>query len=151
MSKKEFIHVVDTMTIHIETFLNTLLSFLNSPEIKSLIKEKHIALSGKVFYDKVSRIYIQGTINDVIGYLDVIPRDYNLLPETKKLWMSIETKEDHIRTDILQLKKIRRDLIEKSIHPAQSVNKAFVIRIFLQRNLPAKLIFLVRNFVLTST
>jgi len=110
-------------------------------------------VEGNISSNSPSKLFLRGEINGIIGYVDIFPREEpqeiliekKTLPGIQKEFIQpineLPTKTQVIlpspppSTEILQ--------------PDVDINRIYLIRIFLKRNLPAEFTSIVRNFVLT--
>lgn len=148
LQRKEFIHVADTLTINAKYFLNQLLNFLNLGNVRSIISEQQITIKGKIKNNEISRILIIGKIHGVLGYIDVIPTKQNLHPRGIREGDFLK-KSDKDHSAIFRFTS-NREIGFKSAS-LEITDRIFVIRIFLLRELPSEFVFLLRNYVLTTT
>lgn len=153
MRNKEFTFIVENLVRNIRLFITHFKTFLNAPDVKSIVNETLILVEGNISSNSPSKLFLRGEINGIIGYIDVFPREEpqeiliekKTLPELQKEFIQpisgLPTKTQVMlpspppSTEILQ--------------PDVDINRIYLIRIFLKRNLPAEFTSIVRNFVLT--
>jgi len=151
LTTKEFLHIADSIVRNIQLFVLELTNFLNAPDIKSIINETEIKVTGNIPETKPSKIFIQGQFSGLIGYIDVIPQEEENVPEYVS-GANIPLPQPRIEPPrSVPSAPISRESTEPLIpQPPQFViSKVYIIRVFLKRNLPPEFTYIVRNFVLT--
>ena len=142
---------MDTLTRNAIYFVNKLLNFLNLPNVRSIINEQQIITSGKFESDKISRISIIGAIHGILGYIDIIPMKQNSRYKNIRRISFLERSNENYSSIKSHLINIDNNIVDFESSSLEITNKIFIIRIFLLRELPTEFIFLLRNYVLTTT
>ena len=150
MENNEFVHVVDTVVKDPDSFLQSLIMFLNLPSIRVIIGEKELMVSWDYKSERRSRAAINGVVKGLLGVVNFIVlksdfHDFNLnerdfLEQRDLLLRGMKSSAD-----------IAREMTNVIEFGFKDAAKLYVAQIFLLRGLRVEFISLVRNFVLTGT